>query len=166
MVRFSSNFESEDKVEQITSSNQTQVILRLLIGLIYEAWIKLVNDRFIKRSNITLKLTDKGNAAVAELNKHFSKSALLGTIRNSFAFHYPDDQYMNQAFKLASEDYTLKEEWSWYLSGARTNTSYFVSEMVFLHAVMKAAGVNSLEEAQRKIMEDTFKVHSPSLRPL
>lgn len=159
MLHFSSNFESENKVEQVTSSNQTQVILRLLVGLIYEAWIKLVNDRFLNRSNITLQLTDKGKAAVADLRAHFSASGLLGKIRNSFAFHYPDDQYMNQAFKLASEDETLEEEWNWYLSGARTNTSYFVSEMVFLHAVMKAAGVPSLEEAQRKLMEETMKVH-------
>lgn len=159
VLLFSSNFESKKKAEQLASSNQTQVILRLLIGIIYEAWIKLVNDRFLKRSNITIKLTEKGNVAVADLQAHFSTSSLLGKIRNSFAFHYPDDQYMNQAFKLASEDETLKDEWNWYLSGARTNTSYFVSEIVFLHAVMKAAEVPTLEEAQNKLMQEALKVH-------
>ena len=78
MLRFSSNFESENKVEQVTSSNQTQVILRLLVGLIYEAWIKLVNERFLNRSNITLQLTDKGKAAVADLRAHFRPRACLG----------------------------------------------------------------------------------------
>jgi hypothetical protein len=159
VLRFSSNFESENKTAQLTSSNQTQVILRLLIGMIYEAWIKLVNDRFLKRSNISIKMTEKGEAAVAELRAHFSTSALLGKIRNSFAFHYPDDQYMTQAFKLASEDEALKGEWNWYLSGARTNTSYFVSELVFLHAIMKAAEVSTLQEAQDKLMQEVLKVH-------
>lgn len=159
VLRFSTNFEFANKTEQITSSNQTQVILRLLIGLIYEAWIKLVNERFLKRSNITIKLTEKGKAAVAELRAHFGTSALLGEIRNSFAFHYPNDQYINQAFKEASQDEALKDEWNWYLSDARTNTSYFVSEMVFLHAVMKAANVSTLEEAQNKLMQEVLKVH-------
>ena len=53
----------------------------------------------------------------------------------------------------------LKDEWNWYLSGARTNTSYFVSELVFLHAVMKAAGVSTLEEAQCRLMQEVSKVH-------
>jgi hypothetical protein len=159
VLRFSTNFESENKIEQLASANQTQVMLRLLIGIIYEAWIQLVNERFLQRSNITIKLTQKGEAAVAELRAHLSTSALLGKIRNSFAFHYPDDQYMNQAFKLASEDHALKDEWNWYLSDARTNTSYFVSEMVFLHAVMKAAEVSTLEEAQHKLMQEVLKIH-------
>jgi hypothetical protein len=66
---------------------------------------------------------------------------------------------MNQAFKEASKDEALKDEWNWYLSTARTNTSYFVSEMVFLHAVMKAANVPTLEEAQDKLMQEVLKVH-------
>lgn len=131
VLRFSTNNDSSNKVEQLTASNQTQVILRLLVGLIYEAWIKLVNDRFLKRSNITVELTEKGKVAVSELQQHFGRSSLLGNIRNSFAFHYPDDEYMNKAFKLASQDQSLMEEWNWYLSTARTNSCYFVSELVF-----------------------------------
>ena len=159
VLRFSANFESESKERQLTSSNQTQVLLRLLIGLMYEAWIKLITDRFIKRANVTVALSAKGDEAVAALRAHFNESSLLGTIRNSFAFHYPNDEFMNQAFKSAAADESLKDEWFWYLSGARTNTSYFVSEMVFLHAIMKAAEVTTLEEAQNKLMQEATTVY-------
>ena len=159
VLRFSTNFESENKERQLTSSNQTQVLLRLLIGLMYEAWIKLITERFLKRANITVTLSAKGDEAVTALRAHFNESSLLGTIRNSFAFHYPNDEFMNQAFKLAAADDSLKDEWFWYLSGARTNTSYFASELVFLHAIMKAAGAATLEDAQNQLMKEATTVY-------
>ncbi len=159
VLRFSTNGDPANEVEQIVTGSQTQIILRLLIGLVYEAWIKLINERFLKRVNITIRLTAKGDTAVAGLRQHFGKSTLLGKIRNSFAFHYPDDNYMNQAFKRASEDQSISNEWNWFLSGARTNTCYFVSELVFAHAVMNAADADSLEEAQNRLMQEILKVH-------
>jgi len=159
MVRFSSNFESEEEITQLTSSNQTQVLLRLLIAIIYETWVKLIKERFLERANVSITLSDNGNKALTELRSHFSSSALLGKIRNSFAFHYPDDEYMSQAFKAAGNDELVANGWNWYVSAARTNTCYYASELVLLHAIMKAAGGLTLQEAQKKLMREAFKVH-------
>jgi CRISPR/Cas system-associated protein endoribonuclease Cas2 len=130
VLRFATNNDRPSPIEQLVAGNQTQIVLRLIIGLLFETWEKLVKPRFLNRSNVHIELTDKGKTTVDKLNTHFSESGLLGKIRNSFAFHYPNDEYMNKAFKAASEDDELAEHWNWYLSNARTNTCYYVSELV------------------------------------
>jgi hypothetical protein len=159
VLRFAANNDLADQIKQLVVGTQMQIILRIVIGLLYEAWIKLVNDRFLNRVNVNVELTEKGKQVVAELNTHFSESGLLGQIRNAFAFHYPNDEYMNGAFKAAAADEELADHWNWYLSNARTNTCYYVSELVLLHAIMKATKEASLEAAQRKLMEEVNKVY-------
>jgi len=159
VLRFAANNDFANPVKQWWRELKRRSILRIVIGLLYEAWIKLINDRFLNRANVNVELTEKGEQIVVELNTHFSESGLLGQIRNAFAFHYPNDEYMNGAFKAAAADQELADHWNWYLSNARTNTCYYVSELVLLHAIMKATKESSLEAAQRKLMEEVNKVY-------
>jgi hypothetical protein len=159
VLRFAANNDPQNPIEQLVAGNQMQIVLRLIIGLLFETWEKLIKPRFLNRANVHIELTDKGETTVAELNTHFSESGLLGQIRNSFAFHYPDDEYMNRAFKVASEDKELAEHWNWYLSNAKTNTCYYASELVLLHAIMKATQESSLVAAQDKLMREVTKVY-------
>lgn len=159
LLCFSSNNEPQNYAVRLAASNQTEIILRLLVGTMYEAWTKLFKERFLQRKNIAVPLSRSGQDAVDALNTHFSESGLLGKIRNAFAFHYPNDEDMNRAFKLASEDESISEDWNWYLSTERTNSCYFASEMVYVYAIMREAKAKTLEEAQHKLMIESTKVH-------
>jgi hypothetical protein len=159
MLRFAVNAEPKGEIEQLVSGTQTQLILRLLIALMYETWSKLIKERFLKRANVNVELSDKGKEIVAKLYAHFNESGLINRMRHAFAFHYPNDEYMNAAFKDAAGDEELAEHWNWYISNARTNTCYHVSELVFLHAIKKETGEPTLEAAQEKLMQDATKVY-------
>jgi len=159
VLRFATNNDPQNQIEQLVAGTQTQIVLRLLIAIIYETWTKLIKERFLDRENVSIELSDKGKRTVKKLKTHFSTSSLLERIRNSFAFHYPDDEYMNSAYKAAAADPQLRDDWNWYLSAAKTNTCYHASELVFLHAIMRAAKETSLEKAQHKLMKEATTVY-------
>jgi hypothetical protein len=159
VLRFSINNEPEGEIEQIVAGTQSQIILRLLIALMYETWSKLIKERFLNRKNVNVDLASNGNKIVTELYTHFNDSGLINRIRHAFAFHYPDDEYMNSAFKEATGHTDLTKYWNWYISNVRTNTCYYASELVFLHAIMKETGERTLGAAQERLMADATKVY-------
>src|SRR5579862_16917 len=162
LVIFLTNADYSDQVEQKVAAVQTQIIVRSMIGIIFETWEKLIKARLLPRlesGQLKIKLNERGKTTIAELKNHFGQSSLLSKIRNSFAFHYPNDEYMNKAFKAASRSEDLKQEWNWYLANERTNTCYFASDVVLFHGIMEAAGGKSLAETQQKLMHEAQKVH-------
>ena len=160
LLRFAVNNEPEGHIEQVVAGTQSQILLRLLIALMYETWSKLITERFLNRKNVNVELAENGKKLVTELYAHFNESDLINRIRHAFAFHYPNDEYMNSAFKAAAGDKGLATHWNWYIANARTNTCDYASELVFLHAIMKETGEVTLEGAQDKLMADASKVYS------
>ena len=159
-ILFLTNKEPSDPLEQQVRGAQTQMLLRIMIGIIFETWEGLIKVRLLPRvenGHIKIAINAKGRNAVSKLRKHFGKSSFLGKIRNSFAFHHPNDEYMNKAFKTASQDNDLKNDWNWYLANERTNTCYFASEMVLMHGIMSAAKKTSLDETQEMMMKEANK---------
>jgi hypothetical protein len=135
LVRFSTNADPTDPIEERVSAAQSQLILRCLMGVLVEAWEFIrrpANQRII--GNYLSGIDDDGRASYDKLKKHFGKSGLLYKLRNSFLYHYPKSAELDEAFKSIPSD----EEWEWYLSEANTNSFYFSCELAIGYGIMGA----------------------------
>ena len=135
LVRFSTNSDPTNPIEERVSAAQSQLILRCLIGVIAEAWEFIrrpMNQKII--GNYLKDVDDDGRTSYDKLKKQFGKSGLLHDLRNGFLYHYPKPAVLDKAFELIPAD----EDWEWYLSEANTNSFYFSCELAIGYGIMSA----------------------------
>ena len=92
LVILSSNKDGEKEMEQMLSGTQTQMSLRILVGVLNETW-ELVRKRFTGSEigrNYRQRLDAAGDAALERLNKIAGPKGLFSDLRNFWIFHYPD----------------------------------------------------------------------------
>ena len=77
LVRFSSNKNSSEPTEQLVSAAQTQIIIRILYGVLVEAWEAIRTNYKIIGLKYYPLMEDAGQDAWVELKKHFGRSKLL-----------------------------------------------------------------------------------------
>jgi hypothetical protein len=156
LVLFSSNRTPEDAVEQRLSGAQTQMLARMAVGTLSEAW-ELIHKRFLG-SQIGKEyrpLLDKGGQdALEQLNRHFGASNLLSKVRSNFAFHHPYDADVEAAFQEAAIDPEWNDNWTLFMANSTLNWFYFASDIVILHGIKRATGEATLVEAQTKLMAE------------
>jgi hypothetical protein len=160
LVIFSTNKTPSGDAEQKISAAQSQMLARHVIGILDETW-KLIGKRFLATpigKEFGPKLNPVGQTALAELKKHFGGSNLLSKLRNSFAFHHPDESDMDAGFEAAVKDSNWDDDWNWYMSLATVNSFYFASDFVILHSILNTIGETDLIEAQKKIMAEVNSV--------
>jgi fructose-specific component phosphotransferase system IIB-like protein len=148
-------------VKQRLEGTQTQVFVRLTIGAMWEAW-RLIEDRFLKRTlgREYRPLLDRPAAdALERLKKRFGKGSGLSTIRNNFAFHHPGIDDIDAAFEKAAAEVDSEDaDWAVYFNKALLNTSFFVSDYVFVHGMADALSEPDVNEAHRKLMGEMAPV--------
>jgi hypothetical protein len=131
LITFATNKETGDEPEQQATGVQTQMLLRLMIGLVNEAF-RAVETRFssspIAKEYIGL-LDAGGKNALKDLNKQFGTS-ILRQLRTNFAFHHPQTDDIDSAFAKAVDDPAMDSEWNWYLSQHGYNTLFYLSDVV------------------------------------
>lgn len=155
LLMFFANYgDSEEPAVQYPQSIQTQMILRLMIGLLYEAW-DLVVTRFNKNAfNVEYRnlLDEGGLTALAELNRQFGNSNLLAKIRNAFASHHPSSAAVESAFEAAliNKDFA-DEDLALFFSQSGLNSLFFVSDVVVLHGIMGVTGETDWDTGQAKM---------------
>jgi hypothetical protein len=155
LVIISTNPTIEDPVEERVSGAQTQILVRLLIGVMREA-LKLLEKRFlgslVGREFVPL-LDPTASAALDRLKMRLGGPDMLVMIRDSFAFHHPTVNEMEAAFQLAlaSQD-DEQENWCIYLNPALLNAFFFVSGFVLVHGMANALKENDVNEAHRKLL--------------
>lgn len=158
LLMFSANHEDSDEPAiQYPQSIQTQMILRLMIGLLHEAWDVIVT-RFNKNAfNVEYRklLDEAGLTALAELNRQFGSSNLLTKIRNAFAFHHPNSAEAESAFAAAliNKDFA-DEDWALFFSQSGLNSLFFVSDVVVLHGIMGVMGEKDWGVGQTKMVTE------------
>jgi hypothetical protein len=139
------------------SGAQSQMLLRVVIGVLHEAWTKIITNRLLKSplaKEYVPRLDQGGRDALDTLNKLFGGSNLLSKIRNDYAFHHPYDADIASAADLAAADPASDTFWKWYFSKSSFNSFYLVSEFVVLHGILKAIGEPDLIAAQEKLMAE------------
>lgn len=161
LIIFSTNRTPDDPVEQRVTGAQTQIFVRQLIGVLWEAWI-LVERRFIGSKlgrDYTPLLAETGQKALTELKKRFGSSNILSVLRNNYSFHHPNEEDMDAAFEAAVRSTHSEEaDWNWYLTTKNLNTFYFVSDFIIAHGMMNAIGETDLIVAHQKIMKELLPV--------
>jgi hypothetical protein len=165
LVIFSSNRRPSNAVEEQLCNAQSQILARVAIGVLAEAW-ELIRKRFLGTrigKEFAPKLNPAGVKALTELKAHFAKSNLLSMLRNNVAFHHPYDTDMNTGFEAAASDDIWDTDWNWYFSPALYNSFYFSSEVVILHATLKTIGETDLIKAHQSIMAELKQVSEPMI---
>lgn len=153
LVRFSTNHDPENHIEENASGTQSQIVLRFLMAVLSEACVYF-EDR---KDLIAVYLPDihkEGQEAYAKLQESFDKKGLLRLIRNNYLYHYPNDKNVEKAFEAIPED----APWEWYLSHANTNSIYLSSEMVLGYGMMNATGKAASLEAFGTVMAKTMEL--------
>lgn len=156
LVVVATNEGEKDPVEEKVSAAQTQIFVRLLIGIMREA-LKLIEKRFLGSSlgrEYSARLSTAATEALNRLRKRFGAPDKFVVIRDNFAFHHPSLDDMEAAFKLAVRSGGDETDWCMYLNDALLNTFFFASDFVLVHGMANAMGESDVNEAHRKLLGD------------
>jgi hypothetical protein len=134
LFSFSSNKDPAHPIEGRVSAAQSHIILRVLSGVLLEAWNvictnKPIIDRYMP------EIDDDGQKSYKTLEEYFQKSSLLYKLRNNFAYHLPNAKVVEKAFNSIPEN----EDWEWYLSFHNTNSFYFSCELIMGYGILNLA---------------------------
>lgn len=155
LVIVATNETPENPIEARVSAAQTQIIVRLVIGVLWEAW-RLVQGRFLSSElgkEFVPKLDPAAKEALDRLKKEFGGSNMMVTVRNEYCFHYPKPEEMENAFQRAMGSGEMEElDWGVYFSRKLLNVFFFVSDYVFAHGVSSAIAEASVAEAHEKLL--------------
>jgi hypothetical protein len=156
LVVVATNEGVKDAVEEKVSAAQTQIFVRLLIGIMREA-MKLIEKRFLGSPlgrEYAPRLSTLATGALNRLKKRFSAPDKFVVIRDNFAFHHPSLNDVEAAFQLAVKSDGDDTDWCMYLNDALLNTFFFASDFVLIHGMANAMGESDVNEAHRKLLGD------------
>jgi hypothetical protein len=156
LVIVATNESTKYPVEEKVSGAQTQIFVRLLIGVMREA-LKLVEKRFLGSrlgKEYVPRLSSQAREALDRLKKRFGGPDKFVVIRDKFAFHHPTLDDMEAAFQLAVKSDGDDTDWCMYLDNALLNTFFFASDFVLVHGMANAMGKTDINEAHRKLLGD------------
>lgn len=162
LVVVATNEGGKDPVEEKVSAAQTQIFVRLLIGIMREA-LKLIEKRFLGSSlgkEYSPRLGKSAAEALSCLKKRFGAPDKLVVVRDNFAFHHPSLDDMEAAFHLAVKSDGDDTDWCVYLNNALLNTFFFASDFVLVHGMANAMGEPTVNEAHRKLLGDIAPIAS------
>jgi hypothetical protein len=155
LVTIATNETPENPIEQRVSGAQTQILVRLVLGVPWEAW-RLVQGRFLGSElgrEFVPKLDAQALAALDRLKKAFGGSNMIVAVRNDFSFHYTKTNDMEAAFQAAVAGDAMEEaDWGVYFTTMLLNTFFFVSDYVFSHGIANAVQGASVAEAHEQLL--------------
>ena len=110
LTLFSLNNMTDKEPANFLSGAQSQMLLRMAVGVIHEAWTKIVTTRVMQTplgKEYLPRLDQEGKDALTSLKKLFGGSGLLASIRNNYAFHHPYDADVEAAFERAATEFPM-----------------------------------------------------------
>jgi len=156
LVTIATNHTPNDPVEQRVSGMQTQILVRLTVGAMWETWL-LVERGFLKSKvgkEFTALLDNEATAGLNRLKERFGVSNILAAVRNSYAFHYPTMEQMEAAFHFASSEDSEDLDWSVFFNKALLNTFFFVSDYVLVHGISGTLKESDVIVAHQKLLRE------------
>ena len=157
LIHTATNLTPDDPVEQRVTGAQTQIFVRLMVGLLNEALL-LVQKRFVSSKlgqEFEPKLDKPARDALNSLRKRFGTSGYMAKIRSNYAFHHPTTDDMEAAFQLAATT-AVGEEWDWsvFMTATLYNSFFYVSEFVMAHGITNALGETDVNVAHQKFLSE------------
>jgi hypothetical protein len=153
LIRFSTNHDPPNPVEEKVSGMQSQIILRCLMAVLSEACVYF-EKRHVIIDKYLSDMHKEGRDAYDKIKPFYDKKSLLRLIRNNYLYHYPNDKNVQRAFDAIPED----EPWEWYFSTANTNSLYFSCELVLGYGLMNATGEPTPLGAFGVVMTKTMEI--------
>jgi|GraSoiStandDraft_4_1057263.scaffolds.fasta_scaffold486503_1 hypothetical protein len=156
LVIIATNRSPTDPVDERVSAAQAQIFVRLLVGVMREAWA-LVEKRFLQAKlgkEFVSVLDPQARAALESLKKRFGQSNMIVAVRTHYAFHHPELDDMEEAFQLAAAATSEDADWSLYMSNTLLNCFFFVSDFVIAHGITRAVGETDILDGHRKLLGD------------
>lgn len=157
LTLFSLNNTTDREPENFLSGAQSQMLLRMAVGVVHEAWVKIITARVMKTAlgkEYIPRLDQGGADALDALKKLFGGSGVIASIRNNYAFHHPYDADVETAFERAAADAQWNDEWNWFFSQSNFNSFYFVSDIIMINGIMKEIGETNVFSAQERLMSE------------
>ena len=156
LLVFAVKLEPTELTEVHGTGAQTQMLIRLAVGAVHEAW-RLITTRFLqnKVSKDYINLIDEsGIKALDELKKQFGSSSLLSHVRNRYGFHYPDNPDVERLFESAANDPGSADIWRLYASEHGFNSLFMFSESIYIYGIIELSDSNDLAGAQHQLMKE------------
>ena len=150
------NKDPTTETERYLEGAQSQMLVRILIGVVNEAW-NLVSTRFVRNQigqQYTQLLDAGGQTSLSRLKRQFGSSNLLPKIRNTYSFHHPDSDIVEAAFDSAFNDPAFDGDWNYYFSQHGFNTSFFLADLVIAHGIFIETKESDFNASQYKLMRE------------
>lgn len=159
LLTYSTNRTPTDEIEQHASGAQTQMLVRLTVGVLNEAW-ELVRTRFIETPmarDYLSRFDPPGQAAFSSLKQQFGGSNLLNKVRKNYAFHYPRSDDVDHAFKVICDNPDFDGLLNLYFSHHGFNSLYLLSDLVFVQGIAEQVGEPDLAATYKKLLGELSK---------
>ena len=136
---------------------QAMIYARLLAGKVLEAWEVLRTTWFARKPSqaFDMWLHPESAAALAEIKGYFSRTNLLYTIRNSFAFHYSPGEIPKHWTDFVDGDHMQL-----ILGGAISNNMNLAAESLVNASVLRAAHPTDLEAGMERFVDEVHTMAS------
>jgi hypothetical protein len=158
LVLFSGNRDPLEFLDAHATGIQQQMLLRLMIGALNEAW-RVIVTRFSENpiaKEYRPLLDNGGQQALSDLNKQFGGSNLLTRLRTNYAFHHPQSDDVEAAFETAFNDDSMDDQWNLYFAQHGFNSLFYLSEIVISHGIFAEVGETDWRIGQEKIMAEVI----------
>jgi hypothetical protein len=157
LVIFSTNKDGNGEPEQTLSAAQTQMALRVVVGVLNEAW-RLIHARFMGApyaKEYTPLLDQAGAEAFVRLKQELDcKDGLFSKLRSTWIFHHPEKTSdVSAAFESAAATPEWDQYAYWFFSHSNYNSFYMASEFIALHGILKIIGETDLIEGRKKLTQ-------------
>jgi len=167
LLIFATNRTPGAELEQHATGAQTQMLVRLMVGALNEAW-EMVRTPFLGTPmalSYLSTLDAEGREALEALKRQFGGSNLLNQVRINYAFHYPKSDDVDEAIDMVCNDPELGQFLNLYFSHHGFNSLFFVSDLAFKQGIATKSKECDVEAAHRKLMgEVSTASRAPSLQ--
>jgi hypothetical protein len=133
-------------------AGQTLILMRMLLGKCFEAWLMFTKRVQPLRDKYLSKLRPPFQDALKDLQKQFADGR-MAAIRNQLAFHYGDDKNLVEAHwrKIPEND-----PWDFYLHDLNVNSFYYASELVITGVLTQLAIPDAVRGTPGHLSEETI----------
>lgn len=157
LVSMSGASEEADFVTQKVATGRGYVLLRILLGKVWECH-ELIRRRVLSHPEARLllpELAEQARAALERCKRRLGQANSLAEVRDQHAFHYPGDQVIDSALQKLPDDDPL---YFFLCDEHQDGTFYDASEVLFQSAVMSVHPGATAREQLEAQFNDAFEV--------
>jgi hypothetical protein len=146
-------------IEKVMALHQLMFALRIYYGTLNESWEVVRTGRFATKLSQTMtnSLSEEAQEALAALKRYFEHDNFAWRIRNTLAFHFPDEP-IKEAL-----NYRPPDKQDGFVAGRNlANIFYMFAENIRLRAILLKAGVQHINDLD-EVRSGVWKIYEEGL---